>query len=97
MTTPPSTREEVTQLLGQWSNGNEGALEKLFPLVQPELHRLAHHYMGRGRPATPCKRLPFSTKAISGWLLRENHRCTDRNDLSTETVLARCGYKSTDH
>jgi len=33
-----------------WSGGDEGALEKLFPLVQPELHRLAHHYMSRERP-----------------------------------------------
>src|SRR5438093_817304 len=49
MTTPPSTRQEVTQLLGDWSGGDEGALEKLFPLVQPELHRLAHHYMSRQR------------------------------------------------
>jgi len=43
MTTPASTRQEVTQLLGDWSGGDAGALEKLFPLVQPELHRLAHH------------------------------------------------------
>ena len=49
MTTPPSTREEVTQLLGKWSGGDEGALEKLIPLVQPELHRLAHYYMSRER------------------------------------------------
>ncbi len=49
MTTPPSTRQEVTQLLGDWSGGDEGALEKLIPLVQPELHRLAHHYMSRER------------------------------------------------
>ena len=49
MTTPPSTRQEVTQLLGDWSGGNEGALEKLIPLVQPELHRLAHYYMSRER------------------------------------------------
>src|SRR5438093_251981 len=49
MTTPASTRQEVTQLLGDWSGGDEGALEKLFPLVQPELHRLAHHYMSRER------------------------------------------------
>src|SRR4029434_5632532 len=40
-------RQEVTQLLGDWSGGDQGALEKLFPLVQPELHRLAHHYMSR--------------------------------------------------
>src|SRR3982751_2530059 len=50
MTTPSSTRQEVTQLLGNWRGGDEGALEKLFPLVQPELHRLAHHYMSRERP-----------------------------------------------
>ena len=50
MITPSSTRQEVTQLLGDWSNGDEEALEKLFPLVQPELHRLAHHYMSRERP-----------------------------------------------
>src|SRR4029434_2251921 len=49
MTTPSSTRQEVTQLLGEWSGGNDAALEKLFPLVQPELHRLAHHYMSRER------------------------------------------------
>jgi RNA polymerase sigma factor (TIGR02999 family) len=49
MTTPPSTQQAVTQLLGEWSNGDEGALGKLFPLVHPELHRLAHHYMSRER------------------------------------------------
>src|SRR5215468_10305752 len=49
MTTPPSTRHEVTQLLGDWSGGDERALEKLFPLVEPELHRLAHYYMSRER------------------------------------------------
>jgi RNA polymerase sigma factor (TIGR02999 family) len=49
MTTPRSTRQAVTQLLGEWSNGDEGALGKLFPLVHPELHRLAHHYMSRER------------------------------------------------
>jgi RNA polymerase sigma factor (TIGR02999 family) len=49
MTTPRSARQAVTQLLGDWSGGDEGALQKLFPLVQPELHRLAHHYMSRER------------------------------------------------
>ena len=49
MTTPPSTRQAVTQLLGDWSGGDDGALEKLIPLVQPELHRLAHYYMSRER------------------------------------------------
>jgi RNA polymerase sigma factor (TIGR02999 family) len=47
MTTPSLSQQEVTELLGAWSGGDEGALEKLIPLVQPELHRLAHHYMSR--------------------------------------------------
>ena len=40
---------QVTRLLGDWSSGDQRALEKLIPLVQPELHRLAHHYMSRER------------------------------------------------
>jgi len=49
MTMPSRSAQEVTQLLGDWSSGDERALEKLIPLVQPELHRLAHHYMSRER------------------------------------------------
>jgi RNA polymerase sigma-70 factor, ECF subfamily len=45
MSTPPP--DEVSQLLMDWSNGNEAALDKLMPLVDRELHRLAHHYMRR--------------------------------------------------
>ena len=46
--TPSSN--EVTELLVEWSNGNQAALEKLMPLVYEELHRLAHRYMGHERP-----------------------------------------------
>jgi RNA polymerase sigma factor (TIGR02999 family) len=41
---------EITQLLVAWGDGDQSALEALAPLVQAELHRLAHHYMGRERP-----------------------------------------------
>ncbi len=47
MTPPSSSQQEVTRLLADWSGGDEGALKRLIPLVQPELHRLAHHYMSR--------------------------------------------------
>ena len=49
MTTPPSPRQEITQLLIDWRGGDGQALDRLFPLVEPELHRLAHHYMSRER------------------------------------------------
>ena len=42
--------QQVTQLLKAWSRGEEGALERLMPLVYQELHRLARRYMARERP-----------------------------------------------
>lgn len=49
MATASSPQEQVTQLLVDWSSGDKDALEKLIPLVQPELRRLAHYYMSRAR------------------------------------------------
>ena len=40
---------EVTRLLQAWSEGDEGALQKLMPLVYTELHRLARRYMAGER------------------------------------------------
>lgn len=42
-------QQQVTQLLSDWRGGDSNALEKLIPLVQPELQRLAHRYMSRER------------------------------------------------
>lgn len=39
----------VTQLLQAWGNGDDGALERLTPLVEEELRRLARGYMARER------------------------------------------------
>ncbi len=41
---------EITGLLVDWSNGDREAMEKLLPLVESELHHLAHHYMRRLQP-----------------------------------------------
>jgi len=42
--------EELTQLLTDWSHGDDAALQKLTPLVYGELRRLAHLYMEGQRP-----------------------------------------------
>jgi len=39
--------QEVTQLLQAWCHGDQGALDRLIPVVYDELHRLAHHLMQR--------------------------------------------------
>jgi RNA polymerase sigma factor (TIGR02999 family) len=41
--------QEVTRLLQAWCGGDQGALNRLIPLVHDELHRLAHRYMLRER------------------------------------------------
>src|SRR5689334_12830409 len=40
---------DVTQLLAQWSSGDEAAMDQLFPLVYGELRRLASAYLRRER------------------------------------------------
>ena len=45
----PTQQHEITQLLAEWSDGNQSALDELYPLVYDELHRLARRYMSRER------------------------------------------------
>jgi len=46
---PPRQEHEITQLLAAWREGNQAALDELYPLVYDELHRLARRYMSRER------------------------------------------------
>ena len=50
MDDPSVSPDRVTQLLQQWSHGDDSALAELTPLVYEELRRLAHHYMKGERP-----------------------------------------------
>jgi RNA polymerase sigma factor (TIGR02999 family) len=42
-----SSPEQITQLLAEWNAGNAEALEKLIPLVERELRRIARRYIRR--------------------------------------------------
>jgi RNA polymerase sigma factor (TIGR02999 family) len=42
--------DRVTELLAAWSDGDRSALERLLPLAEHELHRIAHRYMSREKP-----------------------------------------------
>ena len=44
-----ASKSAITGLLQAWGRGNHAALEKLVPLVDAELRRLARRYMGRER------------------------------------------------
>ena len=45
----PSPRS-ITQLLIEWRNGDESALDELMPLVHSKLHRMARNYMRGEHP-----------------------------------------------
>lgn len=42
--------ENVSQLLQEWSKGDQQALEELLPLIYNELRQLAHNFLYRERP-----------------------------------------------
>jgi len=46
---PTGEARAVTRLLRAWTNGDDGALDELLPLVEAELRRLARAYMARER------------------------------------------------
>jgi RNA polymerase sigma-70 factor, ECF subfamily len=45
-----SSPPNITQLLANWSNGDQAALDELLPLVNDELRQLAKRYMRREHP-----------------------------------------------
>ena len=45
-----ASQQRVTELLAQWSDGDNAALAELTPLIYEELRRLAHHQMAGQRP-----------------------------------------------
>ena len=40
-----ASTDEVTRLLIEWSQGEQGALDQLMPFIYGELHRMADRYM----------------------------------------------------
>lgn len=61
------TNGEVTGLLREWSDGDEAALERLLPLVEAELRRLARAYMARRCWRTRRQQRAFSQRPWERW------------------------------
>lgn len=78
--TPPSRGlEAVTQLLADWSQGDEAALQKLTPLVYEELRRLAHLYMARQRPNHTLQTTALVNEAYLRLVDQDRPSFTDRS------------------
>lgn len=76
MTEPQTHR--VTQLLLDWSNGDQSAFDKLMPLIDEELRRLAHHYMCRERAGHTLQTTALVNEAFLKLVNRKNLQWQNR-------------------
>ena len=76
MTGPQTHR--VTQLLIDWSNGDQSAFDKLMPLIDEELRRLAHHYMSRERAGHTLQTTALVNEAFVKLVNRKNLQWQNR-------------------
>ena len=88
-----ASRGEVTELLLAWSGGEESALDKLVPLLHPELRRLAHRYMRGVEPSTPhlVARMAFVYQpmfpAVVPWRMRNGRSSRMEIPANTRSLL----------
>jgi RNA polymerase sigma factor (TIGR02999 family) len=73
-----SSPAEITQLLVNWANGDQTALDALMPMVYGELHRLAHHYMKRERPGHTIQTTALVNEAYLKLVDQRNTRWQNR-------------------
>lgn len=69
--------DEVTKLLQAWRNGDKKALDKLMRLVDPELKKIAHHFMRNERAGHILQTTALVNEALIR-LIRENINFEDR-------------------
>ena len=72
-------QHEITQLLAEWSNGNQSALDELYPLVYDELHRLARRYMSRERKGHTLQTTALINEAYVRFVDQKNVHWANRS------------------
>jgi RNA polymerase sigma factor (TIGR02999 family) len=74
----PAVTEEITQLLMNWSRGDKAALDRLVPLVYPELRRLAKRHMARESPEHTLQTSALINEAYLKLIDQQNVQWQDR-------------------
>ena len=74
----PSSSETITDLLVQWREGDEAALDRLIPLVYKELRRMASYYMRRRRPGDTLQTSALINEAYLRLAEHKNMRWQNR-------------------
>jgi RNA polymerase sigma-70 factor, ECF subfamily len=72
---------EITRLLGEWSAGNQAALDKLVPIVYDELRRIASSYMRGERPDHLLQTTALVNEAYLRLIDRQRVSCETRTQF----------------
>ena len=78
MDEPSVSPNRVTQLLAEWSHGDNAALAELTPLVYDELRRLAHRHMEGQRPGHTLQTTALVNEAYLRLIDQTNPRWQNR-------------------
>jgi len=78
MDKPSVSPQHVTQLLADWSHGDDAALGELTPLIYEELRRLAHHQMAGQRPDHTLQTTALVNEAYLRLTSQTHPSCQDR-------------------
>ena len=83
---------EITGLLINWSKGDPTALERLLPLVERDLRRLAHAYMRRENPDHTLQ-----TTGLVNAGLSKTRRPKQDSVAKPRSLLRNCGHDHAPH
>jgi RNA polymerase sigma factor (TIGR02999 family) len=72
------TRRDITALVRAWSQGDRGALERLIPLVDQELRRIARRYLEGRRPDVSLQTTSLLNEAYVRLVGVKEATCRDR-------------------
>jgi hypothetical protein len=65
---------DISKLLRSWSDGDQGAIEKLTPVVLDEFHRLARRCRKRERPGHSLQTTALVNEAYMRWIPIDGNR-----------------------
>jgi RNA polymerase sigma factor (TIGR02999 family) len=75
----PPPQHHITELLAEWSDGNQSALDELYPLVYDELHRLARRYISCERKGHTLQTTALINEAYVRLVDQRNVRWANRS------------------
>jgi RNA polymerase sigma factor (TIGR02999 family) len=70
--------EEITRLLAAWSKGDEEALNRLIPVVYPELRRIARQHLRRQSPDHTLESAALANEAYLRLIRAQGIQCENR-------------------